>query len=171
MGRDAVLVMDPNLLSFFSVPNNQTLNPVDQNGESSAAGANSQNQQDASWRQSGLNSDIDFTRTSAQSGGNNPSFNAGSGAPSDISFTQPPMPSPYTQNNKATLPARGNPRGQPRRRDAHDRKRPKVDSDAGALESLDYWIQFDDDDADKTGSFEIDFSKRYDLTNHNRYVS
>ncbi|KAH6973276.1 nucleoside phosphorylase domain-containing protein [Ilyonectria destructans] len=40
----------------------------------------------------------------------------------------------------------------------------KVDTDS-ALKSLDYWIQFDDDEADRVGSFEIDFSKRYNMTN------
>lgn len=90
-------------------------------------------------------------------------------APSDISFTQAPMPSPYTQH-KSALPSRGHPRNhqQQRKRDMqHGRKRTKVDTDS-ALESLDYWIQFDDDEAEKAGSFEIDFSKRYDMMNTSR---
>ena len=50
-----------------------------------------------------------------------------------------------------------------RKREGHDRKRAKVDTDAAALESVDYWIHLDDDDLDDTklgGSFEIDFSRR-----------
>ncbi|KAM0251844.1 hypothetical protein ACHAP5_001507 [Fusarium lateritium] len=77
------------------------------------------------------------------------------------------MPSPYTSSNKTILPNRGHPRGhQPRKRDAHERKRTKVDTDS-ALESLDYWIRFDDDEGERTGSYEIDFSKRYDPVNAN----
>ncbi|KAI1040042.1 hypothetical protein LB505_008306 [Fusarium chuoi] len=76
-----------------------------------------------------------------------------------MSFTQAPMPSPYTSSNKTILPTRGPPRGhQQRKRDAHERKRTKVDTDS-ALESLDYWIRFDDEENERTGSYEIDFSK------------
>ncbi|GJD00851.1 helix-loop-helix DNA-binding domain-containing protein [Colletotrichum higginsianum] len=43
--------------------------------------------------------------------------------------------------------------------------RTKVDSEAAALESVDYWIQFDDDEEQKFGgSFEIDFSRRSNPT-------
>ena len=75
-----------------------------------------------------------------------------------MSFTQPPVPSPYLQKS-TTLPTR-----QPdgfQRREAHDKKRYKVEADTPALDSIDYWINFDDD-ADKMGSFEIDYSKRND---------
>lgn len=50
------------------------------------------------------------------------------------------------------------------KKDKHDSKRVKSDfeSDTPALDSIDYWIQFDDEDIDKWGSFEIDFSKRND---------
>jgi len=60
-----------------------------------------------------------------------------------------------------------------RKREGHDRKRAKVDNDAAALESVDYWIHLDDDDLDSKlgGSFEIDFSKRRnDTANYARYV-
>lgn len=46
-------------------------------------------------------------------------------------------------------------------RDMHDKKRMKVETDTPALDSIDYWIQFDDD-ADKMGSFEVDYSRRAD---------
>ncbi|KAH6900694.1 helix-loop-helix DNA-binding domain-containing protein [Thelonectria olida] len=168
--------MDPNLLSFFSVPNNQTLNPVDQNAEASSSAGPSQQQDPSSWRQNSMDGEMGMSeRTSAPSANNNMnSFDNSSTAPTDISFTQAPMPSPYTQH-KTVLPTRGHPRSHQRQRkqDAHhDRKRTKVDTES-ALESLDYWIQFDDEEADRTGSFEIDFSKRYDNFNPSRpsYVS
>lgn len=168
--------MDPNLLSYFSVPNNQTLNPVDQNAESSVGpGAQEQQQQQppvsSSWRGHSLDGDAGLAdRTAPPPGAGLHSYDQASTAPSDISFTQAPMPSPYTQH-KAALPTRVHPRSQQqRRRDGHDRKRTKVDPETATLESLDYWIQFDDEEADRTGSFEIDFSKRYDFTNQNRYV-
>ncbi|KAL6352802.1 hypothetical protein LRP88_13275 [Fusarium phalaenopsidis] len=156
--------MDPNLLSFFSVPNNQTLNPVDQNAESSTGAISQQQQQQqepSPWRP--LEGDM-VDRTSGPQGGPVSSYDHQSSAPSDITFTQAPMPSPYTQH-KTVLPTRGHPRTHPRKRDAHDRKRTKVDTES-ALESLDYWIQFDDDEAERTGSYEIDFSKRYDMMNN-----
>lgn len=163
--------MDPNLLSFFSVPNNQTLNPVDQNAESSAGAVPQQQPDPASWRPTGLDANIGLSdRTSAPSGATIPTYDNTSTAPSDISFTQAPMPSPYTQH-KTSLPTRGHPRSHQhqRKKDAHERKRTKVDTES-ALESLDYWIQFDDEEADRMGSFEIDFSKRYDMTNQTRFA-
>lgn len=54
-------------------------------------------------------------------------------------------------------------------RDFHDKKRMKVESDTPALDSIDYWISFDDD-LDKMGSFEIDYSKRPDLLSQNRWA-
>ncbi|KAH7161434.1 helix-loop-helix DNA-binding domain-containing protein [Dactylonectria macrodidyma] len=160
--------MDPNLLSFFSVPNNQTLNPVDQNAESSSS-THQQQPDPQSWRQSGLDNDMGLSdQTSAPSRATHGSYDNASTAASDISFTQAPMPSPYTQY-KTVLPTRGHPRShhQQRKKESHDRKRTKVDTES-ALESLDYWIQFDDEEAERVGSFEIDFSKRYDMTNQNR---
>lgn len=163
--------MDPNLLSFFSVPNNQTINPVDQNAESSA-GPNSQEHQQqqppvsASWRPHSLDGDGGLSdRTAPPPGADLRSYDHISNVPSDISFTQAPMPSPYTQH-KSALPTRVHPRNQRRKIDSHDRKRTKVDPDAATLESLDYWIQFDDEENDRGGgSYEIDFSKRYDFSN------
>jgi hypothetical protein len=57
----------------------------------------------------------------------------------------------------------------PRKRDSHDKKRQKADPDSAALESVDYWIQFDDDDADNNlgSSFEIDYSRRQNPTLNN----
>jgi hypothetical protein len=90
------------------------------------------------------------------------SFDLPTTSTTDVSFTQPPSISPCISKKQAVpqqLPARS-----AQRRDKHDNKRIKSDfeSDAPALDSVDYWIQFDDDDIDKWGSFEIDFSKRND---------
>lgn len=45
-------------------------------------------------------------------------------------------------------------------KDGHEAKRIKVESPRSALDSIDSWLQFDEE-ADKFGSFEIDFSKQY----------
>ncbi|KAK2603501.1 hypothetical protein QQS21_004270 [Conoideocrella luteorostrata] len=85
-----------------------------------------------------------------------PSFDPAIAAFADLSFTQ--------------QAARSMPEAQPdalQGRDCHDKKRMKVESDTPALDSIDYWISFDDD-LDKMGSFEIDYSKRPDLLNQNR---
>ncbi|OBS19769.1 hypothetical protein FPOA_11494 [Fusarium poae] len=153
--------MDPNILNFFAVPNNQTLNNVDQNNQSSQ-----QQQNPSPWGPPDLESGMGASRNQGGS-----SFNYQPTATSDISFSQAPMQSTYTGPNNASLPNRGHPRNHPqqqRRREghAHDRKRTKVDTDS-ALESLDYWIRFDDEEAERTGSYEIDFSKRYDPMNSN----
>ncbi|KAM0349075.1 hypothetical protein ACHAPU_004010 [Fusarium lateritium] len=146
--------MDPNLLNFFAVPNNQTLNQ----NESSQ-----QQHEPSPWGSTGFEGDVS---SSGNQGG--PSYDYRSNAQSDISFAQAPMPSPYTSSNNTILPNRGHPRSnQQRRRDAHERKRTKVDADS-ALESLDYWIRFDDDEGERTGSYEIDFSKRYDPMSTNK---
>ncbi|KAF5559779.1 myc-type bHLH transcription factor [Fusarium napiforme] len=149
--------MDPNLLNFFAVPNNQTLNHVDQNNDTSQ-----QQHEPSPWKPTGLEGDMG---ASGNQGG--PSYDYQSNAASDMSFNQAPMPSPYTSSNKTILPTRGPPRGhQQRKRDAHERKRTKVDTDS-ALESLDYWIRFDDEENERTGSYEIDFSKRFDPMTNN----
>lgn len=56
----------------------------------------------------------------------------------------------------------------PSRREGRERKRARLDSEADALDSVDYWMQFDDDEPGQ--SFEIDYSKRRNNTlNQNRY--
>ena len=49
--------------------------------------------------------------------------------------------------------------GQPS--DSHDKKRLKVETDTPTLDSIDYWAQFDND-PEKMGSFEIDYTQRQD---------
>lgn len=50
---------------------------------------------------------------------------------------------------------------------SHESKRIKVESPHSALDSIDSWLQFDEE-ADKFGSFEIDFSKQYNPANQPR---
>ncbi|RFU81684.1 helix-loop-helix dna-binding domain-containing [Trichoderma arundinaceum] len=52
-------------------------------------------------------------------------------------------------------------------KEAHEAKRIKVESPHSALDSIDSWLQFDEE-ADKFGSFEIDFSKQYNPANQPR---
>ncbi|KAG5977411.1 hypothetical protein E4U55_006832 [Claviceps digitariae] len=85
-----------------------------------------------------------------------PSFDPALAAFADLSFTQP----------SATFMLDGQPEAF-QANDCHDKKRMKVDSETPALDSIDYWISFDDD-LEKMGSFEIDYSKRNDLFCQNR---
>lgn len=52
-------------------------------------------------------------------------------------------------------------------KESHEAKRIKVESPHSALDSIDSWLQFDEE-ADKFGSFEIDFSKQYNPANQPR---
>ncbi|KAM0472831.1 hypothetical protein ACHAPX_008508 [Trichoderma viride] len=52
-------------------------------------------------------------------------------------------------------------------KESHESKRIKVESPHSALDSIDSWLQFDEE-ADKFGSFEIDFSKQYNPANQPR---
>ncbi|GJN73575.1 helix-loop-helix DNA-binding domain-containing protein [Purpureocillium lilacinum] len=113
-----------------------------------------------------------FEFTSAPSDVSVPSFDPAIAAFADMSFTQPHVPSPYMQDRKP-VPSGSNPAQQPdcfQRRDMHDKKRFKADPDTPALDSIDYWINFDDD-WDKMGSVEIDYSKRNDPIYNNRQVA
>lgn len=108
--------------------------------------------------------------TTAPSAGSVASFDPSSTSPTDISLTQPPILSPFAQGKRLTPhapPDNGN-----GGKDSHETKRVKTDleSDTPNLDSIDYWINFDDDDVDNWGSFEIDFSKLNDGP-QNRFVS
>ena len=105
-----------------------------------------------------------FEFTSAPSDVSVPSFDPAIAAFADMSFTQPPVPSPFMHEKSSLPPPAGTSHSQPecfQRRDLHDKKRFKADPDTPALDSIDYWINFDDD-LDRMGSFEIDYSKRND---------
>ncbi|RSM14587.1 hypothetical protein CEP52_001275 [Fusarium oligoseptatum] len=142
--------MDPNLLSFFSVPNNQTLNPVDQK------------RRVFDWRH--LSATAATARTLAMETSRRRHARQDIWSSRGTGFLlRPPIVCPFRHHiHTSPRVTHGLTQG---KRDAHDRKRTKVDTES-ALESLDYWIQFDDDEAERTGSYEIDFSKRYDMMNN-----
>ncbi|KAG6010911.1 hypothetical protein E4U21_002581 [Claviceps maximensis] len=75
----------------------------------------------------------------------------------DLSFTQPPAGYISPGQSEAF-----------QAKDSHDNKRTKVESNTPALDSIDYWMSFDDD-LDKMGSFEIDYSKRPDMFSQHRF--
>ncbi|KAG5974273.1 hypothetical protein E4U58_003250 [Claviceps cyperi] len=122
----------------------------------SSPGRTSQTAQDApSW--SGGSAGLDsFAFTSTTPDVSLPSFDPALAAFADLSFTQPSTTFGLDGQSQATQV-----------KDAHDQKRMKVNSDPPALDSIDYWMSFDDD-LDKMGSFEIDYSKRSDLSGQNR---
>ncbi|KAM0331694.1 hypothetical protein ACHAQA_003373 [Verticillium albo-atrum] len=155
--------MDPDFLKnleYFAVPNNQTSNTPDQAGESSAAGA-ARNETDAAFWDALARGETALAGSSSNPPSSSvPSFAQSSTGQTNLSYRPVPGQPP---NNKRPGPSR-TPQNttNPRKKEGHEKKRAKVDPDAAALESVDYWIQFDDDDADNNmgGSFEIDFSKR-----------
>ncbi len=54
-----------------------------------------------------------------------------------------PQPSSaYGEQRRPSLPLRA-----PRAREGHERKRSRLSSDASPFDSVDYWIQFDNEDA------------------------
>lgn len=124
----------------------------------SASRQTSQPAQDASSWSGGSTGLGTFEFASAPSDVSIPSFDPALAAFADLSFRQPSAPFMMDDQSEA-FPAT----------DSHDKKRVKVDSDTPALDSIDYWISFDDD-LDKMGSFEIDYSKRPDLLCQNRYA-
>ncbi|KAL7946540.1 hypothetical protein V8C42DRAFT_39132 [Trichoderma barbatum] len=105
-----------------------------------------------------------FNFTSAASSSAVPSYapasgsNAsGSGLGGDLTFAQ--MPQYPARNPLQSVLSQG--------KESHEAKRIKVESPHSALDSIDSWLQFDEE-ADKFGSFEIDFSKQYNTTNQPR---
>ncbi|EQK97552.1 helix-loop-helix DNA-binding domain-containing protein [Ophiocordyceps sinensis CO18] len=108
-----------------------------------------------------------FEFSSAPSDDPMPSFDPTIAAFTDMSFTQPSVPSTTLHDRSSFTPASRQPECF-RRADvgSHDKKRIKVDPETPALDSIDYWIRFDDE-VDNMGSFEIDYSKRNDPTGQN----
>ncbi|UKZ55225.1 hypothetical protein TrVGV298_009044 [Trichoderma virens] len=112
-----------------------------------------------SWTSPSLPPAMDmFNFTSAASSSAVPSYapagNAsGSGLGGDMSFSQ--MPQYPARNPLQSVLSQGK---------EHEAKRIKVESPHSALDSIDSWLQFDEE-ADKFGSFEIDFSKQYNTAN------
>ncbi|PFH62404.1 hypothetical protein XA68_13843 [Ophiocordyceps unilateralis] len=95
-----------------------------------------------------------------------PSFDPTIAAFTDMSFTQPAGPSSGLRDDGSLPPPRQPDCFRRGNLGAHDKKRIKVDPEPPSIDSMDYWVRFDDD-ADKMGSFEIDYSKRNDLTGQN----
>jgi type IV secretory pathway TrbL component len=97
----------------------------------------------------------------APAGGSNSNSNSNSGGNSgglgDMNFSQ--MPQYSGRNPLQSMLSQT--------KEGPDAKRIKVESPHSALDSIDSWLQFDED-ADKFGSFEIDFSKQYNTANQPR---
>ncbi|KAK2004971.1 helix-loop-helix DNA-binding domain-containing protein [Colletotrichum falcatum] len=161
--------MDSNFLKnldYFAVPNNQTTNPAEQPAESSATGA-ATNAPDTSLWGSLAGDQANSESTSNGPSASLPSFAQASTGSTNFGLGSMPaqMQFSHGQSRNGGLPNRPALGQDSRRRDGHARKRTKVDSEAAALESVDYWIQFDDDEEQKLGgSFEIDFSRRSNPT-------
>ncbi|KAK1590586.1 helix-loop-helix DNA-binding domain-containing protein [Colletotrichum navitas] len=164
--------MDSNFLrnlDYFAVPNNQATNPAEQSAESSAESSATGAARNAPNKS--LWDSLAGDQANSESASNGPSTSLPSFAqtsPGSTNFGLGSMPAQMQfshgqpRNSLPNRPALGQ---DSRRRDGHARKRIKVDSEAAALESVDYWIQFDDDEEQKLGgSFEIDFSRRSNPT-------
>ena len=159
--------MDPNLLKDFdycSAPGNQSINVTDQGAQTSPGlghGLGGQTTQEL-WNIA-LGTDSGIGNTGAASGATSSrsSFAQTTPLASNAAFGAAGGPSLYGES-KAGFPQRSaQPVGAPRKREGNERKRAKVASEATGLDSADFWLQFDDDDADKAmQSFEIDYSKR-----------
>jgi hypothetical protein len=128
--------------------------PLEMNSESSSAGAAPQTSDEApQWDPSlmlGLSDEIMPSLSYAQQPQSSTSY-GGPGEP-------PRYRGPAGAIEAATTA---------RKREGHERKRIKVNSDAATgIESADYWIHLDDDELDNRlgGSFEIDFSRPRDET-------
>ncbi|CAK7198543.1 hypothetical protein SEUCBS139899_001206 [Sporothrix eucalyptigena] len=132
--------MDQNFLrniGYFTVPNNQTLNPVDQSGDASVLPAPSI-WDDTNLAAAGLGRGRD-TSSGA------PSLSLESLAPSTgASSLNPYSPimstsSMFSQNPRSIISPRAS------RRDGHERKRSRLNTETTPFDSVDYWIQFDQD--------------------------
>ncbi|KAK0742403.1 hypothetical protein B0T21DRAFT_346207 [Apiosordaria backusii] len=125
-------------LEFFSMPNNQTVNPVDQPFMTSNS-----TQPPSIWDTTGMGMDGGISMSPST-------------APTSMSLDSIAQPSPLTgftsispnlsstsqssahnRQSRPVLPARGV------RRDGHERKRSRLSMDATPLDSVDYWLDFD----------------------------
>jgi hypothetical protein len=170
-------------VELFGMPQNSAISFAQQNGRAPQPNATAQQLQQrdqALWdaamgsAQAGLSD----SASTGPSGTSLPTFaqQQSSAAATDLSFgslSGPSLYEPAKQTNISFNTGAGQSAGQSRKRDIPERKRTKLNSDAAALESVDYWIQFDDDDPENRlgESFEIDFSKRRNNNlYHKRYV-
>ncbi|KAK3692291.1 helix-loop-helix DNA-binding domain-containing protein [Podospora appendiculata] len=151
--------MDPNTLrhlEYFSVPNNQTANPVDQSF--SLTGAAPSIPPSSMWdAPTGLNLDIGQSASSsaAPTAFSLDSFNQASASTGLTSASPNPSllsrSSVYGSQSDRALPTRP-----PRRRDGHTRKRSRLGPNANPaasttpitpFDSADYWIEFDNEES------------------------
>ncbi|CAK7214203.1 hypothetical protein SCUCBS95973_002058 [Sporothrix curviconia] len=128
--------MDDNFLrniGYFAVPNNQTLNPVDESGDASGLPASS------IWDEPNLAAAGLGRGRDTSSGA--PSLSLDSLAPSTGSLNPySPMMSTssmFSQNPRSIISPRVS------RRDGHERKRSRLNTETTPFDSVDYWIQFD----------------------------
>jgi hypothetical protein len=151
---------------YFAVPIKQTVNAIDRNvNTSSLTTAQPDGVQPASslWDASiAMDAAVSDSIATGPSGASLASFVQPSTGPTNLSFGSRSRSSVYGQSKTGFPTKTPQSVGGPSRGEGHERKRAKVNSEAAALESVDYWIRFDDDDPDKGAgeSFEIDFSKR-----------
>ncbi|EJT80122.1 hypothetical protein GGTG_00126 [Gaeumannomyces tritici R3-111a-1] len=130
--------MDPNLMrhiEYFSVPNNQTGKSIDRAGASRPAAP----QPLSPWNTSSLDPANQQHSTASFEAYQQAQNQAVGG----ISFDPPERQRPlYSQGPRQILPTRtSNPA-----RDRHDRKRSKLSTDATPFDSVDYWLQFDNNE-------------------------
>ncbi|KAK4103233.1 hypothetical protein N658DRAFT_549764 [Parathielavia hyrcaniae] len=115
-------------LEFFSIPNNQTINPVDQ-----PYFARSTTQPPSIWDSAEQAPGLAFSSQPS------PLARLPIMSP-DLSST--PRPPSQGLQSRRILPARG-----PRAKEGHERKRSRLSLDATTpLDSVDYWLNFDTDD-------------------------
>ena len=131
--------MDPNLIrhiEYFSVPNNQTGNPIDRAGALPRPAAP---QPLSPWNTASLDP-ANQQHSAASFEAYQQAQNQAAGG---ISFEPPERQrSLYSQGPRQILPTRtSNPA-----RDRHDRKRSKLSTDATPFDSVDYWLQFDNNE-------------------------
>ncbi|KAK0709668.1 helix-loop-helix DNA-binding domain-containing protein [Lasiosphaeria miniovina] len=114
-------------LEFFSVPNNQTINPVDQSFSLSGARPQSTNVWDAP------------TSLNMEAGLSGPPSTAPTLSPNPASTPRPPI---YGGQSRRAFPSRAS-----ISREGNERKRSRVRTEPAPFDSVDYWIQFDNDDS------------------------
>ncbi|KAL8418754.1 hypothetical protein RB594_002096 [Gaeumannomyces avenae] len=122
-------------IEYFSVPNNQTGKSIDRAGASRPAAP----QPLSPWNTSSLDP-ANQQNSAASFEAYQQAQNQAAGG---ISFDPPERQRPlYSQGPRQILPTRtSNPA-----RDRHDRKRSKLSTDATPFDSVDYWLQFDNNE-------------------------
>ncbi|KAK1767720.1 helix-loop-helix DNA-binding domain-containing protein [Phialemonium atrogriseum] len=130
-------------LEFFSVPNSQTVNPVDQTFDLTGTTGN---QLSSMWDMNALAADPGAAGSSSTGPGSLSleSFaqSSPSTAPTSLSMNPAMARQPMLGQPGQVLPTRT-----ARLRDGHERKRSKLSTEANPFDSVDYWIQFDNEES------------------------